>query len=138
MDIDHAFVTRGGDDDKAVAIIRLHTLMHLGQSCEEHRNLLFQRNEVRLLFLRIFFVLDPFEPAVRRREYASVWPELIEELAGDDGLDSRVDRVRTLSLRPEWRPAPSDLINAQAIPNRRMISTRVDGATLYRSTGQRS
>nr|WP_241494475.1 hypothetical protein [Pseudomonas fuscovaginae] len=111
MNVDHALVAGGSDDHEAVALVGRKSRMHLGQCREEHRRLVLEPNEVRLFLLRVVGIFDPFVPTVCHHQRSPIRPELLEELAGGDGLDSGVDRVRAFALGPEGRPAPVHRIN---------------------------
>ncbi len=115
MDVDHARVTGIGDDHEAIAFMGLQPGRDLRQRSEEHRRLILETDEIRLLALGIALILDPFIPTVGRHQRPATGPKLFEKLAGGHRLDPRVDRVRPLALRPEWRPAPFHSVDMQAI-----------------------
>src|SRR5690606_28899027 len=70
---------------------------------------------IRLLLLRVVWILYPLIPAVRGDHAAAVFPYRLEELTCGCRLSPRIDRRWPLTFRPERRPSPGHQIPAQAV-----------------------
>ena len=63
----------------------------------------------------MFLAANPLIPTVSHHKRAIFGPKLFEELAGSDGLNSCIDRIRPFAFGPEGRPAPTHRINPQVV-----------------------
>ena len=113
MDVDHPLITGGGYDHESVALVGLKTWMNLGKSCEEHRPLAFEADEVRLFLFWVCRILYPFKPAICRCKSTAIRPKLLKKFACHDGFDSRIYRCGTFTLCPERSPSPANLVDTE-------------------------